>query len=145
MICAIERLVSIALLLVNDLAAVYQARCRNIPSRPDWNHFRVSSSHRASLGSASGHVRHLNRTRLLLAGSSRIWASTHGQSPTNGSSRVRCVRGFFIWLGNVPACSYLRAVRSLTPARAAANFWLNPLPRSFSSNWISPSFFMPAP
>ena len=28
----------------------------------------------------------------------------------------------FIWLGNFPACSYLRAVRSLTPARAAANF-----------------------
>jgi len=33
--------------------------------------------------------------------------------------RVRWVRGRLSWLGSAPACSYLRAVRSLIPARAA--------------------------
>jgi len=54
MICAIERLVPIDLLLVNDIAGVYQARCRNVPAHPHWNQFRVSSPHRPSRVSASG-------------------------------------------------------------------------------------------
>ena len=44
------------------------------------------------------------------------------------------------------AASILAAASgTVTPARAAANFWLTPLPRSLSNNLISPSVFMPSP
>jgi hypothetical protein len=39
---------------------------------------------------------------------------------TIGLGRVRHVRGCFSWLGSLPARSYLRAVFTLMPARAAA-------------------------
>jgi hypothetical protein len=68
MICAIERLVPIDLLLVNDMAGVYQARRRNVPAHPDWNRFRVSSSHRADRVSAPEDARHLNHIRPPLVG-----------------------------------------------------------------------------
>jgi hypothetical protein len=69
MICAIERLVPIDPALINDMAGACQARRRSVPAHPDWNHFRVSSSPRASRASASGHVRRLNDIRPLLADS----------------------------------------------------------------------------
>src|SRR4051794_8873690 len=58
--------------------------------------------------------------RLDLQGRSRSsWAWTHGQSCSNGLGRVR-PRGCLSWLGSWARRSYLRAVRTLMPARAAA-------------------------
>jgi transposase-like protein len=61
-------------------------------------------------------------------------ASTSGQTSGNGSGRVRQVWGTFAVEGARPECAYLRAVRSLIPAFAAAVTWEIPCVNNDMSN-----------
>src|SRR6266699_6810823 len=76
------------------------------------------------------------------AGSRSSCSTTQGQSSSNGFERVCHSWGRFKAEGNAPACSYLRAVRSLMPARAAACFCVIPFLRSDIDNLTSQSFFI---